>query len=117
MLLNKVLNKLPSYNNKTVYHDMQYLTVEEIVFKRNEFQSLIGKKITFNYFISTHKDDTRLSDSIYIEIRSKRLNSRGKDISKLSFVENEKEVLFKTDSKFLINEYENSKKRLTLTEI
>jgi hypothetical protein len=117
VLLNKVLNKLPSYNNKTVYHDMQYLTEEEIVLKRKEFQVLIGKTITFNYFLSTHKDDTRLSDSIYIEIRTKRLKSRGKDISELSFVDNEREVLFKTNSKFFINGYENPQKKLILTEM
>lgn len=117
ILLNKVLNKLPSYNDEVVYHAMQYLTENEIENLLEDYNRSIGNIITFSYFLSTHWENVRIADTLYLEIYTKKINSRAKKISRLSFVANEKEVLFKSGSRFKILQVLLDDKRVIIQEI
>jgi hypothetical protein len=103
-LLSHVLGKLPSYSCSVVHRDISNPDnpTENIM---EEFKSKLGQVHFENAFMSSHIDPTIWSNpelgGIHMIIITKE-NSKGKDLSGLSFNATEKEVLFDKGASFLV---------------
>ena len=95
-VMNSALDKLESYKGN-VYRGADLSS--EIINKYKKAAET-GEPYTENYYLSTSKSkDTVFDRNTFYEIKSKN----GKQIEKLSFFSEEKEVLFKEGTKFKIN--------------
>ena len=95
-VMNSALDKLESYKGN-VYRGADLSS--EIINKYKKAAET-GELYTENYYLSTSKSkDTVFDRNTFYEIKSKN----GKQIEKLSFFSEEKEVLFKEGTKFKIN--------------
>ena len=95
-VMNSGLDKLESYKGN-VYRGADLSS--EIINKYKKAAET-GEPYTENYYLSTSKSkDTVFDRNTFYEIKSKN----GKQIEKLSFFSEEKEVLFKEGTKFKIN--------------
>ena len=95
-VMNSALDKLESYKGN-VYRGADLSS--EIINKYKKAAET-GEPYTENYYLSTSKnEDTIFDRNTFYEIKSKN----GKQIEKLSFFSEEKEVLFKEGTKFKIN--------------
>ncbi len=95
-VMNSGLDKLESYKGN-VYRGADLSS--EIINKYKKAAET-GEPYTENYYLSTSKSkDTVFDRNTFYEIKSKK----GKQIEKLSFFSEEKEVLFKEGTKFKIN--------------
>ena len=102
-LLNRALDKMPSFDNGIVYRDIShpYREVSDIL---DEFEQKVGDIYLEPAFISSHIREGRWCDDefgIQIKIFTKE-NSNGKDLRELSFNIEETEVLFKSSTEFLV---------------
>lgn len=108
--LNQALDKMPCYEGNLIRH--LRISDEE---KRKQFQELhqVGKMVEYSEFLSTSKTDGYSDTSdVIVYIRDAK---KGKDIS--AFNPKEKEVLYKTGSKFkVINTAEQDGKLYILME-
>lgn len=117
-MLNDALDKLPSHNNEIVYRDIRN---PEGGFEKclNFYNLKIGEEITFKEFLSCHTDDVRISDKEndfqFVIITKEKSNA--KDIQEITFINLEKEVLFKTQSTFIIEKVSREENRVYIREI
>lgn len=114
-LLNIVLNKLPSYNDQTVYRSEC---------RRNlSFYKEIGVGSSFkeSRFSSSHKSESiwhdDLSECLQLIIKTRSIDSFAKDITELSFVKEEEEVLFMSNATFEIEEIKEVDNTVVISEI
>lgn len=118
LLLDKALIKMPSYDFKIVYRDISnpYPGAKEIL---EYYQDNLGKIIVEKYFLSSHIEKGRWSDDeTGVQLRIKACsNSFGKDLSELSFNVNEREVLFRKNTLFKVENVYLTKNVVELNEI
>lgn len=101
--LDKSLSKIPSFTSEIVYRmDGGCGGLEEEV---EWFKKQVGKIIRIPYFLSTSKDDYKNSDIVWI-INTHNSQSHARDVSELTNVASEKEVLFSRNSTFKIIDVE-----------
>lgn len=116
--LNSALDKLPSWNEQIVYRDIRHPQKGHDqcldYYKQN-----IGKTLIFNDFQSCHTDNVRISDeeTDFQFVITTSENSNAKDIQELTFVNNEREVLFKNRTQFLIESVDKENNRVYMKEI
>lgn len=115
-LLNKSLDECLSFNNnKVIRIDNPSIGSE---FALEWYKNRVGQEICYPYFLSTTKFlRGKCNFCLSIETNS---NSAGKDIEpylSTGMAESEKEVLFKSGSKFKIISVSKSKGRISLKEI
>jgi hypothetical protein len=117
-LLNNSLDKLPSVNNMTIYRDINNPD-DEIKGAMHYYIRNIGAKIICKDFMSCHKSDSRWSDEetgFQMVIKTNK-NSRGKDLSNITYNVEEKEVLFKSGTFFFVDDVNIEKTTVYLTEM
>lgn len=113
LLLNKALKKVKPENNSTVYRMVDTCGDEEIYF--SWFQARVNETVQFPSFLSSSKDKWP-NYELYFEITTNE-NSAGKYIAWLTNKpKQEQEVLFMSNSCFLIANVDKSKNTVYLTE-
>lgn len=105
-LMNKAFEKLPKYQSNEMLYRIENLTEQQI----KEYYK-IGKTITNKHFTSSTYDYNALRDAVLnrqftVIIRIKSKN--GRLIEDLSTLKKEKEVLFKSNSKFTVEKIGNT---------
>ncbi len=109
-LLNQALDKMPDYKG-AVYRGIEISNVDNFLKIYSK-----GGKVNFKQFTSTSfKKLQAYGGNVQYVIESRK----GKDISSLSYKEKEKEILFRTDTEFLIKgvEKKEGKYYIKLKEI
>ena len=95
-VMNSALDKLESYKG----YVFRGADLSSEIINKYKKAAETGEPYTENYYLSTSKSkDTVFDRNTFYEIKSKN----GKQIEKLSFFSEEKEVLFKEGTKFKIN--------------
>lgn len=113
-LLNNALSGLKRYKSSIVYG--MYKTADENMIL-DWFANRTNESIEFPNFLSTSKDKWDSADYIYFKIHTNS-NSCGRNIAKLTKKEkDEKEVLFTSNSQFIISNVSKQEKEITLQEI
>ena len=111
--LDHALSKMPSVKEEIVFRMDNPGCEREIL---SWFDKHKRRKIRIPYFLSTAKEDYKNTNIIW-EIQTRRINSKGKDISSLSNNKFEKEVLFMRNSWFRIDAVDISKNYVYLVEL
>lgn len=112
--LSYVLEKLPAYNERTVYRMETWVYDEEKELKW--FNKMVGKTFTLPYFLSTAKHDYENTTVVW-EIKTLESNSRARDISNITNNKHEQEVLFIRNSKFKVRAVNKKKNYIYLDEV
>lgn len=114
-LLNKALDELPTCRDEVVYRmDTPIANIDFDIIKI-WYQKRIGQVIMFPNFLSTSKDRWN-NESIVFKIKTTVLGG-AKDLSEISDKLNEKEVLFKSRSKFKIVGINEKEEYIKLNEV
>lgn len=105
-LMNQALDKLPNYKSDDLLYRIENLTDSQI----NNYYK-VGDEITNKHFTSSTYDYNSLRDAILKRpfttiIRIK--NKNGKLVQKISTLEEEKEILFKSNSIFKVEKIGNT---------
>lgn len=112
--LDQVLRKLTSFNNQIVYRmDIPHDDDEET---RTWFDQHVGAKFEVPYYLSTAQKDYHNTPVVW-KIQTLAADSFGKDISKLTNNEFEREVLFRRHAKFEILGIEHGTGYVMLQEL
>ncbi|SEO94204.1 ADP-ribosyltransferase exoenzyme [Flavobacterium sp. CF108] len=116
--LNSALDKLPSFSEQILYRDIRHPQNGNDACLQY-YEQNIGRALMFNDFQSCHTDDKRISDeeTDFQFVITTTKNSNAKDIQELTFVNNEKEVLFKNRTQFLIERVDKKENRVYNKEI
>lgn len=110
--LNNTLDKLPSYSNQKVFRIQSENDNVPIL---KWFSENVGKSYMHPSFISTSKEKWK-GHNLYFEINTNS-NSSGKDVENICEKHSEKEILFKTDTKFVIDDVNFESNTIVVTEI
>lgn len=98
-ILEKSLDKLPSFNCNYVYRmDSPDGLSQEVI---TWFKKIINKIVKVPYFLSTSKDNWESTDIVW-KIKTMQANSNARDLHLLTNNCTEKEVLFKRNSYFKV---------------
>lgn len=97
----EALDKLPSYNNNIVFRMDNPSGEKKTIL--SWFGNNIGKTIKTPYFLSTSKDNYGNTEIVW-KIKTLNANSFGKDLDLLTNNKIEKEVLFKCNAHFAIQD-------------
>lgn len=117
-LLDNALNKLDSINNSTIYRDIRHPD-DEVDKWLDYYEENIGGEIVFNDFLSCHEDNVRISDekTDYQFVIKTSDDSNGKDIQNITFIQIEKEILFKNRTYFLIEKVDRKNNQVFMKEV
>ena len=85
----------------------------------NFYENNLNNKVVFKDFLSCHTDNVRLSDKelafqFVIKTSSK---SKTKDIQQVTFIQNEREVLFPNNIEFIIQQVNRDTNQVTIAEV
>jgi hypothetical protein len=117
-LLNEGLDKLFSVNNITIYRDIRH-PKNGVEYCLDFYSQKIGSIICFNDFLSCHTDNVRISDeeSDFQFVIKTSNKSNAKDLKNITFVQNEREVLFKSGTNFLIEKVDANTNQVFIKEL
>lgn len=114
-LLNKGLDKVVSEDNSTVYVMFQSNGERDALL--TWFENRVGESVQFPNFLSSSRDKWTSGYDMYLEIQTNR-SSSGKYIAPLTNkLEQEQEVLFKSNSKFSIESINIDTQTIHLIEL
>jgi hypothetical protein len=115
-LLNKSLKKLPFHSNKLVFRTIPSLFDDDIEIKLRWYEKNIGKTIMYPTFLSTSNAKWEHM-SFHYEIET-TYKSQARQITMFTNHKDiEDEVLFMTDTKFLIKSVNRANSTVTLMEL